>query len=328
MSSVDTWRHRRQRISSSGVDTSLRARSISPEYRQSTRTDTVTSTNGLLSMIKRSPIVHFEPSLLSPSTPSYLNEARERLSGKRARQSPESFEKSVDRLVSSVNKKYGQQQSTTSASTSSSSNYISQYYAKGDERSFDSDDEQRKFSYHLNINRTHTQIMKSVNKSLIDRSYQVDKNRLKTFEQNVHRYLHLFESQSLERELNYNLIRCFSSSYLYDLRQEEIRRHQIGSQMRSYTYEDIQDINVPSILEAYKLKVSTHRERHQLSVSTAQLSPISSSEYSPIIIGSSNENMDTHSGGFETDRRSTASVRSNSRISKIFFFSIDFSNLC
>ncbi len=307
---IDTWTPQRRRISPNGVDSSLHTRSISPEYRQSTRMDTVTSTNGLLSVIKRPPIVHFEPSLLSPNARSYLNEARERLSGRSDRQSSESFEKSVDRLVSSVNKKYGQQQTITSPSiTSSSSNYISQYYAKEDERIFDSDDEQHKQSYNLNINRTHTQIMKSLNKSLIDRSYHIDRNRLKIFEENLHRYLRLFESQSLERELNYGLIRCFSSSYLQDLRQEEIRQYQIRSQKRSYTYEDIQDIHVPSILEAYKMKVSMNRERQQLSISTGQLSPISLSGYSPFRIGSSNENIDTHSGGFETDRRSTVSVR-------------------
>lgn len=89
-------------------DTSLRTRSISPAYPRSTRMDTVTSTNGLLSLIKRlptdkPPTVHFEPSVISSSTRTYLKEVRERLSGRRTGQSPESFERSVDRLVSSVN---------------------------------------------------------------------------------------------------------------------------------------------------------------------------------------------------------------------------------
>ncbi|CAF1340742.1 unnamed protein product, partial [Rotaria magnacalcarata] len=66
-----------------------------------------------------------------------LNEARELLSGKRRNQSPESFEKSVDRLVLSVNQKYRQQQQQQQPmklppSNSSSLNYISQYYAKED----------------------------------------------------------------------------------------------------------------------------------------------------------------------------------------------------
>jgi len=277
--------------------------------------DTVTSTNGSLSIIQRSPNVHFESSSsLSTTARSYLNEARDRLSGKRVSQSPESFEKSVDRLVSSVNKKYGHQQ-MISPSTSSSLNYISQYYAKEDERSIESDDDHYKHYYNLNINRTHTQIMKTVNKSLIDRNYQIDQNRLKYLEQNVRRYLRLFENQSLQRELNYDLIRCFSSSYLQDLRQEEIRQNQIRSQMRSYTYEDIQDIHVPSILEAYKMKVAIDREKYQRlqsSITAEQLSPVSSSGYSPIMIGSLNENMDTQSGGFETDRKSLTSVRHKS----------------
>jgi hypothetical protein len=282
--------------------------------------DTITSTNGPLSRIKRfptdkSPSVHFELSSLSSTPRSFLNEARDRLSGRRAGQSPESFDKSVDRLILSVNKKYGhpqQQHPIFSPLTSSSLNYISQYYAKEDERTISSDDEQQKLYYNLNINRTHTQIMKTVNRSLIDRSYQRDQNRLKHLAENFRRYLRLFESQSLQRELNYDLIRCFSSSYLHDLRQEEMRQHQTRAQMRSYTYEDIQDINVPSILEAYKMKLAIDREKHQrlqLSVTSGQLSPVSSSEYSPIMVGSLNENMDTQSGGFETDRRSFTSVR-------------------
>ena len=73
--------------------------------------------------------------------------------------------------------------------------------------------------------------------------------------------------------------------------------------------EDIQDIHVPSILEAYKMKISIDREKHPR-FTTEQLSPVSSSGYSPIMVGSLNENMDTQSGGFETDRKSFTSVRS------------------
>ena len=323
--SIDTWTYRRQqpsRILERDVDTSLRVRSISPTHPRSTRMDTVTSTNGLMSLIKRSPTnksptVHFESSLLSPSARSYLNEARVRLSGRRSSQSSESFEKSVDRLVSSVNKNYGQHPSKTSYSTSSSSNYVSQYYAKEDERSFDSNDaQQQQLSVHLNINRTHTQIMKTVNRSLIDRSYQGDRNRLKHLTQNVQRYLRSLEHQTLQRELNYDLIRCFSYSYLHDVRQEEFRLEQMRSQLHSYTYEDIQDIHVPSILEVYKMRRLVDRERQQrlqFSISTGQLSPASSSGYSPIMIGSLNEHMDTQSGGFETDHRSMTSVRKRER---------------
>jgi hypothetical protein len=314
---VDTWTYpheQSQRTLDTFTDPSLRTSSLSPERRQLVRMDTVTSTNGSLSLMQRSPTVRFE-SLLSTTVRSYLNEARERLSGKRGGQSSESFEKSVDRLVSSVNKKYGQQSQTISPSISSSLDYISQYYAKEDEQSIETDDEEQKHYYNLNTNRTHTQIMKSVNKSLIDRNYQIDKNRLKHLEQNVRRYLRFFENQSLQRELNYDLVRCFSSSYLYDLRHEEIRQNQLRSHMYSYTYEDIQDIYVPSILEAYKMKISIDREKHQRlqsSTITGQVSPSSSSGYSPIMIRSFNENIDTQSGGFETDRKSLTSVRHKS----------------
>ncbi len=303
----------------SATDYPLRASSMSSGYRQQTRMDTVTSTNGSLSPLKQSPTVHFEPSCISNTERSYLNEARKRLSGKRRMQSPESFEKSVDRLILSVNKKYGQpqQQQMPSPSSSSSFNYISQYYAKEEEPSIDysieNDNNQQRLYYNLNTNRIHTQIMKTVNKSLLDRNYQTDKNRLKHLEQNVRRCLRLYENQSLHRELNYNLIRCFSSSYLGDLRREEIRQVQTRNHMRSYTYEDIQDINVPSILEAYKMKTAIDREKHhrlQSSINTGgQLSPATSSGYSPIMVGSLNENIDTQSGAFETDQRSYASVR-------------------
>ena len=295
-------------------------RSISPTYPRSTRMDTVTSTNGLLSLIKRlptdkPPTVHFEPSVISSSTRTYLKEVRERLSGQRTGQS---FERSVDRLVSSVNKNYGQPSSKSSPLTSSSSNYITQYYARGDQppRSFDSDDDIEKFSYRLNINRTHTQIMKTVNRSLIDRTYHSDGNRLKRFEQNVHRYLRLLENQGLQRELNYDLIRCFSSSYLNDLRQEDFRRHHIRSQSHAYTYEDIQDIQNPSVLEAYKMRTKVDRERYQRaqsSVSTGPYSPISSSGYSPVMMGSLTEHVDTHSSTLDTDGRSMTTHSSPSR---------------
>lgn len=297
-------------IERDGGDTSLRTRSISPAYPRSTRMDTVTSTNGLLSLIKRlptdkPPTVHFEPSVISSTTRMYLKEVRERLSGRRTDQS---FERSVDRLVSSVNKNYGQ----TSSKSSSSSNYITQYYAREDQLPA-SDDDQEKFSYRLNINRTHTQIMKTVNRSLIDRTYHSDGNRLKQFEQNVHRYLRLLDGQNLQRELNYDLIRCFSSSYLNDLRQEEFRRRQIRSQSHAYTYEDVQDIQNPSVLEAYRMRSRRDRERYQraqLSVSIGPYSPMSSSGYSPVSLTG---HVDTHSSMLDTDGRSTTTHSSPSR---------------
>ncbi|CAF1006180.1 unnamed protein product [Adineta steineri] len=313
----DTWSYQRkypQKISN-----------INREYRQQKRMDTTTSTNGLLSILKPTD---------KSAVRSYLNEARERLSVKRSIQSPESLEKSVDRLVSSVNKKYRQQQQSQipSTSTTTSLSYISQYYAKEEEPfnndSIEYDNEQQRLYSSLNTNRIHTQIMKNVNKSLLDRNYQTDKNRFKNFEQNIRRYLRLYENQSLQRELNYNLIRCFSSSYLDDLRREEFRHNQTRNHIYSYTYEDIQDIYVPSILEAYKMKTSVDRERsHRLqsSLTTGQLSPTSSFGYSPIMIGSSNENMDTQLGTLETDLRSYASnsqTPANVRLSVDVFYEI------
>jgi hypothetical protein len=65
------------------------------------------------------------------------------------------------------------------------------------------------------------------------------------------------------------------------------------------------------------MKTTIDREKHHRLtrsldvITTGQLSPISSSAYSPIMIGSLHENMNTQSGGFETDRRSHTSVRKN-----------------
>jgi len=299
--------------------------------------DTVTSTNGSLSTIRQSPPtkvqnVRFDPS----STPrSYLNEARERLAGKKRGRSPQSFQQSVDRLVSSTNQKYRQQQILSPPipfQQAHQHDYVSQYYAQEeDEPPIDypmdsDDDEQLKRSYMynrgLNTNRAHTQIMKNVNKSLIDGNYLSGTNRSRQLEQNVNRYLRFIENQSLQRELNHDLIRCFSSTYLDDLRREENRYNQTRLNMRSYTYEDIQDIQMSPVLEAYKMKKAIEREKRgrlgmsfdgQITSSTptssigaGYLSPLLSS-YSPIMTGSLNENIDAQSGGFETDRRSQKS---------------------
>ncbi|CAF3139432.1 unnamed protein product [Rotaria sp. Silwood2] len=320
-----------QRILDGVSDSSFHTSIISPDFRQTRRLDTVTSTNGSLSKIKRprtekTTVVHFEP--------SYLTEARERLSTKQNDQLPESFEKSVDRLVSSVNKKYGQQQQQQMVSPSDSStlNYISQYYIKDDQPLIDYpleiDDEQKRYYYNLNTNRTHTQIMKNLNKSLIDRNYQIDKNRFKSFQQNVRRCLRSYENQSLQHELNYDLLRCFSSSYLNDLKRDNIRYNQTRNNIHSYTYEDIQDIHMPSKLEAYKMKTNIDREkchRLQISITTEPLSPVSSSGFSPVMIGSFNENLNTQSTGFETDRKSYISISqpvTNTRVNVDLFYEI------
>lgn len=300
--------------------------------------DTVTSTNGSLSTLRQSPPtkvqnVRFD----SSSTPrSYLNEARERLAGKQRGRSPQAFQQSVNRLVKSTNQKILQQQILSpplSFQHQPQHDYISQYYAQEEDEppvdypmDSDDDDEPLKRSYlynrGLNTNRTHTQIMKNVNKSLIDRNYLSDTNRSKQLEQNVNRYLRFIENQSLQRELNHDLIRCFSSTYLDDLRREENRNFQTRLNMRSYTFEDIQDIHMSPALEAYKMKKAIDRERRlrlstsfdgQITSSTPTssigaglLSPLLSI-YSPGMTGSLNENIDAQSGGFELDRRSQKS---------------------
>ncbi|CAF3353103.1 unnamed protein product [Rotaria socialis] len=49
----------------------------------------------------------------------------------------------------------------------------------------------------------------------------------------------------------------------------------------------------------------------QSSMTTGQLSPVSSSNFSPLMVASFNENLDTQSTGFETDRKSYTSVISS-----------------
>lgn len=324
-----------------------RTTSRSPEHRQAakhspTRIDTITSTNGSLSKIRRSPPnkvqnVRFDPSSMPRS---YLSEARERLAGKKRGRSPQAFQQSVDRLVSSTNQKYLQQQILSPPlSFQQQHEYVSQYYAQEEppiDYPIDSDDDEQQhkrlslYSRGLNTNRTHTQIMKNVNKSLLDGNYLANSNRIKQLNQNFHRYLRLIENQALQRELNSDLIRCFSSTYLDDLRREENRNIQTRSNMRSYTYEDIQDIHMSQALEAFKMKRAVDKERNvRLSVSfdghvtsstptssigAGHLSPLPSI-FSPIMTGSLLDNFEVQSGGFETDRRS---LKSHTSVSFVY----------
>ncbi|CAM2717941.1 unnamed protein product [Rotaria socialis] len=321
-----------------------RTSSTSPEHRHPTkrsptRMDTITSTNGSLSTLRRSPPnkvqnVRFDPSTTSRS---YLDEARERLAGRKRGRSPQAFQQSVDRLVSSTNQKYLHQQIFSPPISSQHKPYVSQYYAQEEppiDYPIDSDEDEPQqkrspfYSRGLNTNRTHTQIMKNVNKSLIDGNYLSDANRIKQLDQNFNRYLRSLENQSLQRELNHDLIRCFSSTYLDDLRREENRNIQTRSNMRSYTYEDVQDIHMSPALESFKMKRAIDRERRlrlstsfdgQITSSTPTsslgagiLSPLLST-YSPIMTGSLNENIDAQSGGFDTDRRSQKSHTSTAQ---------------
>ncbi|CAF5141431.1 unnamed protein product, partial [Rotaria magnacalcarata] len=240
-----------------------------------------------MSTLRRSPPnkvqnVRFDPSTTSRS---YLDEARERLAGRKRGRSPQAFQQSVDRLVSSTNQKYLQQPIFSPTISSQQKPYVSQYYAQEEppiDYPIDSDDDEPQqkrspfYSRGLNTNRTHTQIMKNVNKSLIDGNYLSDANRIKQLDQNFNRYLRSLENQSLQRELNYDLIRCFSSTYLDDLRREENRNIQTRSNMRSYTYEDVQDIHMSPTLESFKMKRAVDRER-RLRLSTSFDGQITSS---------------------------------------------------
>ncbi|CAF1636867.1 unnamed protein product, partial [Adineta ricciae] len=271
----DAWLEQRQQphiifdsITDSSPNSQLkrpRTSSTSPERRRiskhsPTRMDTVTSTNGSLSTLRRSPPTKVQNVRFDPTSTqkSYLSEAKERLAIKKRGRSPQALQQSVDRLVSSTNQKYRQQQIFSppvpfQSSQQQHQSYISQYYAQEEEEPpidypMDSDDDEPQkrstlYNRGLNANSAHERILKHVNGSLLDRRYLGDTNRIKQLEQNAHRYLRFIENQSLQRELNYDLIRCFSSTYLDDLRREENRHFQTRVNMRSYTYEDIQDIH-------------------------------------------------------------------------------------
>jgi hypothetical protein len=221
-------------------------------------------------------------------------------------------------------------------------NYISQYYANEDEPPvdypMDSDEDDRDddrpkrlssilYQRGLHTNHTHNQIMKNVNKSLIDRNYLPDSNRLKQLDQHVRVYMRSIENQTLQRELNHDLIRCFSSAYIHDLRREDNRHLQARNHPRSFTYEDIQDIHMPSVLEAYRMKTAVDREQrvrlnHSFdarvtsstptsSIAAGQMSPLISLS-SPLMARSFIDNADAHAARSEVDRqlqRSQTSVR-------------------
>lgn len=314
-----------------------RTSSRSPEP---TRIDTITSTNGSISNIRRSPPnkiqnVRFDPTSTglndNATTPrSYLTEARERLASTKRGQSPQAFQRSVDRLVSSTHQKYLQQNLSPQASSYSPSiDYVSQYYYANDgeppvDYPMDSDEDEKRLST-INCNRglynngAHTKIMKNVHKSLIDRNYLNDVELERKLQSRVRNYLRSLENQALQRELSHKLIRCFSASYLNELQCEESRRLNLRRDMRSFSYEDIQDIHMPTKFDAYRMKSEIVRVRRDRSLTTSfdgQLtsptptSSLAAGQYSPLLSVSSpnmtrslNDQFDAQSIGFETDRR-------------------------
>ncbi|CAF0947085.1 unnamed protein product, partial [Didymodactylos carnosus] len=192
----------------------------------------------------------------------------------------------------------------------------------------------------------HSTIMKNVNRSLLAKDFNnstqtlttsstmANKNRLKLLDRAVHRQLKTSEHRSLQRELSHNLIRCFSTTYVDDLRREDLRYKYNRTNMKSYTNEDIEDIYMSASLENYKMKTEIDREKrtrsglsssmdHQ-SLSTpssssiiGRLSPLSL--HSPMTISTSHNRTqngsagDVQSLGFEPDRRSLRSTTSPSQ---------------
>ncbi|CAF0904241.1 unnamed protein product [Didymodactylos carnosus] len=408
-------------------------------YKPPMKLHTATTTNGVgdtskYPNLKRTPVtrvqvVRFDSTAVtSPTSRSYLDEARERLATKRRGQSPQSFNKSLDRFVSTTNQKLKQrrlqqdrqQQRILTPPTQfqhpqsidpenvtiealkrrhniddyhqrssilrngrgglqqqrPTSTYVSQYYANSDDDQqlqqiyptppidypIDSDDSaSEEYSRPLLTTTSpttyirgqvpsaylaHSKIMKNVNRSLLAKDFintstqtlttsmtAADNNRLKLLDRAVRRQLKNTERQSLQRELNHDLIRCFSSTYIDDLRREEIRYQHTRTNMKSYANEDIEDIYMSSSLENYKMKTAIDREKRiRLGINSSldpqssstptssiigRLSPLST--YSPMMMSSFQDGTqnagagDVQSLGFETDRRSQRSVTSTSQ---------------
>jgi hypothetical protein len=135
-------------------------------------------------------------------------------------------------------------------------------------------------------------ILKTINKSLLSTELTgIDLNMLK-LNDNYKKILRKIEKKALERELEHDLIKSFSFNHLADLRKEDIKysNMRVNSSIfkKSYTYEDIQDLYMPKMLENYKLKLAIEKNsKHTnnfLSASSSFSSPqhrISSSQ-SPI----------------------------------------------
>lgn len=98
-------------------------------------------------------------------------------------------------------------------------------------------------------------ILKTINKSLLSSELTgIDLNVLK-LDDYFRRIVKRIEKRALERDLDLDLIRSFSCSHLADLRKEDMRQNNMRRCGNSYSTEDVQDIYMPKILEAYKLKV-------------------------------------------------------------------------
>lgn len=106
---------------------------------------------------------------------------------------------------------------------------------------------------------------------------QTEKVDWKSIEKSNRNFLRSIENQSLQRELNSNLIRCFSTSYLDDLRREELIYVQTRSKTTPFSFEDVQDLHTILNYQAFKMKLACHRERYPArALSTSSQNSISS----------------------------------------------------
>lgn len=98
-------------------------------------------------------------------------------------------------------------------------------------------------------------ILKTINKSLLSSELTgIDLNMLK-LNDFFRRIVKRIEKRALERDLEYDLIRSFSCSHLADLRKEDMRQSNMRRWGNAYSTEDVIDIYMPKVLEAFKLKV-------------------------------------------------------------------------
>ncbi len=115
-------------------------------------------------------------------------------------------------------------------------------------------------------------ILKTINKSLLSSELTGINLSMLKLNDHVRKTLKRIEKRALERDLEHDLIRSFSSNHLNDLRREENKyvnmkktacRHPMYAKHRvhSYTTEDIDDLYMPKVLESYKLKLAIDKER-------------------------------------------------------------------
>ncbi len=109
-------------------------------------------------------------------------------------------------------------------------------------------------------------ILKTINKSLLSTELTgIDLNMLK-LNDHVRKTSRRVEKKAVERVMELYLIRSFSCHHLADLRREDIRYNNLRinrqlSRFNSFTVEDISDLYMPKMLEAFKLKSAILKEK-------------------------------------------------------------------